>query len=113
MNKVVIPGFAESNAYNRFINKQDHVNESINFVDSESQLFLLTFEPGSIRPKHAHNELRITFIRSGSMKFVSLGKETIAGPGDMLITLPNVEHSLEVLGKESLNLAEFILPEKD
>lgn len=107
--KVIIPGFQESIASNRIISKKDALNESIEFCNNKSQLFLLFFKPGDIRPLHKHNESRVTFIRSGKARFVILGKETIATAGDMVVILPDVEHSLEVIGDESLILAEFLI----
>jgi len=112
MSKITLEGFQKRVADNRYIDKQARLNEDINFPECDAQLFLLTFNPGVERPLHKHEELRVTFVRSGSGRFRIDGEEQTATTGDVILTMPFKEHSLEVLGSEPLNLAEFIIPGK-
>lgn len=109
MQKKLISGFTESNVDNRFVSHIESIKEVIPFNNNELQLYFLSFSPGEIRPNHKHDEVRITFIRSGMGRFIIGGNEKLAVPGDIIITMPQMEHSLEVLGSEPLVLGEWVI----
>jgi len=110
MNRVVIPGFKQSLFANRFIGNQEKLNESIDLPECGGQVFLLSFNPGDQRPTHSHDEIRLTFVRSGRMKLTFEHSVQEMGPGDFFSSFPKVSHSLEVLGDQPLNLIEIIIP---
>ncbi len=110
MNKLVIPGFNQSAFANRFIGNQEKLNEGIDIPDCCDQIFLLTFNPGDKRPMHSHEEIRLTFVRSGRMMLTFEHSVQEMGQGDFFSSFPNMLHSLEVLGDQPLNLLEIIIP---
>lgn len=109
MAKLSIPGFTDSEVNDRFISHLEILKEAINFNNCDLQLFFLSFSPGEKRPLHKHDEIRVTFIRSGTGKFIIGENEKIAVQGDIIITMPQMEHSLEVLNNQPLNLAEWVI----
>ena len=110
MSKVVIPGFKQSIFANRVIGNQERLNEGIDLPECGGQIFLLSFNPGEIRPMHSHDEIRLTFVRSGRMKLTFEHSVQEMGPGDFFSSFPKVSHSIEVLGDQPLNLIEIIIP---
>ena len=57
---------------------------------------------------HSHEYEQIVYIVSGRVRFVVGDDEVEAGPGDMLVVPPNVEHYAETIGDEpALDLSIF------
>ncbi len=110
MKKLVIPGFPQIPFRNRFISGSEGLNEAIDLPDCGGQVFLLKFNPGDKRPNHTHDEIRLTFVRSGKMRLVVEDKPQEMVPGDFFASYPKVPHSLEVLGDQPLHLIEVVIP---
>jgi len=113
MAKVVLPGFREVEITNRLIGAQEDISEVMGLLGCDVQVFFLGFKPGEVRPMHAHDETRLTCVRSGRMCLSFEGKKVEAHAGDLVSLLPKVPHSLEVLGEEPLRLAEIVISPMD
>lgn len=110
MDRVTIPGVPKHSAETRFIQSNDNRQIDIEFNECSPQLVLLNFNPGEKRPLHKHAELRVTFIRSGMADFIVNGEHKSAKSGDLIMLMPDAEHSLEVIGSEPLIIAEMVIP---
>lgn len=108
MNRITIPGYKKEAAKTQFIDTLEDLSAYIEFNET-SQLFLLSFNPSEIRPMHTHDEVRVTFIRSGKARFIMDGIEKTVVAGDIITILPMVKHSFEVIGDEHLLLAELVV----
>ena len=69
----------------------------------------ITYPKGTFRENHTHPEIRITFIRSGIVLIKSQNNDVKLGKGDYIITMPDIIHSLEVLGDEPLSICELVI----
>ena len=103
--------FAKTELSNRLIASQESLNEFTAVGDS--LITVLVFGPGEKRGTHTHPEIRLTFIRSGKMRFTLDGTTLEVGTGDFISTLPDVPHSLEVISSEPLHLVELVIPPPD
>ena len=94
---------------NRIIVSTEALNE---FTDmgGNGLITVLEFPPRQVRKTHTHDELRLTFVRSGKMKFTSENETMKLKAGDFIITLPHTPHSLEVIGKKPLRIVELVIP---
>jgi quercetin dioxygenase-like cupin family protein len=60
-------------------------------------LTFFTFEPGSVVPKHEHENEQITVVTKGAMDFSLDGETRILRAGDGVCIPPNVPHEAVVL----------------
>ena len=83
------------------------------FTGDGATLAWTTLDPGHDPRPHSHDYEQIVYIVSGRVKF-TVGEESVeAGPGDMLVVPPNVEHYAETIGDEpALDLSIFT-PRRD
>ena len=113
MSKLVLPGFKEIEVTNQLINAKEDISEVMGLLHCDAQVFFLSFRPGDVRPTHTHDEVRLTFVRSGKMHFSFEGQVVWANAGDLVSLLPKVPHSLEVIGDEPLHLVEIVISPMD
>ena len=85
------------------------MSEFTNIGDCQVQLFFLGFPPGEVRPTHTHEELRLTFVRSGKMKLVVEDKISELKEGDYVSLMPQAPHSIEVISETPLLLLELVV----
>jgi quercetin dioxygenase-like cupin family protein len=67
---------------------------------------LLNFMPGTIVEKHSHEELCITFLQTGKLKFSFEANEVIISRGEIITILPHTSHSLEVISDTPVRIGE-------
>jgi len=83
------------------------------FTGDGATLAWTTLEPGHAPRPHSHPYEQIVYIVSGRVRFVVGDEEVEAGPGDMLVVPPDVEHFAETIGDEpALDLSVFT-PRRD
>ena len=102
-------GFAETDLANLLVTSQE---TGLAYTDLGACTILVTvleFGAGDIRKRHTHPEVRVTFVRSGKMVFVSDGHHMELETGDVVFTLPQVPHSLEVIGDGPLRIMEVVI----
>jgi mannose-6-phosphate isomerase-like protein (cupin superfamily) len=109
MSRLVLPGFKEVEVTNRLISAQEDISEVMDLLHCDIQVFFLGFKPGDVRPTHTHDEIRLTFVRSGRMRLSFGGQRVEANAGDLVSLLPKVPHSLEAIGDEPLHLVEIVI----
>jgi quercetin dioxygenase-like cupin family protein len=78
------------------------------FSGEHATLAFTTLDPGHTPHPHSHPHEQIVYILAGRVRFVVGGEETEAGPGDLLVVPPGVEHFAETIGSEpALDLSVF------
>jgi quercetin dioxygenase-like cupin family protein len=101
-------GFVKRNMTNRIIRPLHKTNEFIS-INEDILFTTISYPPDQSIDEHIHQELRITFVRSGRGILV-LGKRKIElAPGDLTLLLPNKPHSLEVTGDSDLIMSELVI----
>jgi quercetin dioxygenase-like cupin family protein len=60
--------------------------------------------PGAGPSLHAHPYAEICIVRSGEVAMTVDGREIIVGPGDILVTGPEISHSFVAIGEERLDM---------
>jgi len=101
-------GFTESDLKNRYISKESRDNE-FTVINKNILITYISYPPGENRQSHSHEEVRLTFVRSGKGFLKSEGRETQLNPGDISVLLPGVVHSLKVTGENELNICEIVI----
>jgi len=102
-------GFTEAELSNRLVTLQEDISEFTALGSCNALITILGFKPGEIRETHTHDEIRVTFVRSGKMKFTLDGKTVEVGAGDFISTLPHVPHGCEIISEEPLRIVELVL----
>jgi len=72
-----------------------------------------TFEPGSIVPKHEHENEQITVVTQGAMDFSLDGETRILRAGDGVCIPPNVPHEAVVLDEVTEAFDAWSPPRED
>jgi mannose-6-phosphate isomerase-like protein (cupin superfamily) len=113
MNKLIETlkslGFVETTLSTRLLTPGEDVNELTFLGHCKTLITVLGFKPGEVRDTHTHEEIRLTFVRSGKMKLVVEDQILEVGMGGVVSMLPHVPHRLEVVGKEPLRLVELVI----
>ena len=60
------------------------------------------YPPGTYFAPHSHSEDKIDAVLSGQFRITMAGQSVILGPGDSIHVPQGIEHSAEVVGKESV-----------
>lgn len=68
------------------------------FSGSRATIAVTTLAPGHAPRPHAHEHEQLVYIVSGRARFVVGDEEIEAGPGDLLLVPPHVEHFAETIG---------------
>lgn len=102
-------GFAETDLANHLVTSRETGFAYTDLGACNILVTVLEFGPGDVRETHTHPEVRVTFVRSGKMVFVSDGQAMELETGDVVFTLPQVPHSLEVIGDEPLRVMEVVI----
>ncbi|HWH93667.1 MAG TPA: cupin domain-containing protein [Baekduia sp.] len=83
------------------------------FTGAGATLAWTTLDPGHEPRPHSHDHEQIVYIVSGRVRF-TVGDESVeAGPGDMLVVPPNVEHYAETLGDEPVVDLSIFTPRRE
>ena len=78
------------------------------FSGEGATIAFTTLDPGHEPGPHSHPNEQIVYILAGRVRFVVGEEETVAGPGDMLVVPPGVEHWAQTIGDEpALDLSVF------
>jgi mannose-6-phosphate isomerase-like protein (cupin superfamily) len=109
MKKLTLSDFIHTEWSNRVFDAQEDAIEVFNFGDT-FQVYVFHYPPGEVMDTHTHEEARLTFVRSGSMKIILEDRTLILKAGDLISLLPRTPHRLEVFGNESLYLLELVAP---
>ena len=102
-------GFTETEVANHLVTSQERSSAYTDLGACDILATVLEFGPGDVREMHTHPEIRVTFVRSGKMVFVSDGQPMELETGDVVFTLPQVPHSCEVVGDEPLRIMEMVI----
>lgn len=70
-------------------------------------LSVVTFEPGSVVPEHAHPHEQMGLMISGRLEFTVGGLTRVLGPGDRWKIPGGVVHSVRALDGQALALDVF------
>lgn len=79
----------------------DHFSRKM-IVGENQMLCWLELKPGCLVPRHSHIHEQISHVLRGRLRFVVDGEEIEIGPGESLLIPPNVPHSAEVVGEETV-----------
>ena len=110
----LFPDFQDMPLTTRVIGAGEEGFEVTDLGNCFVRLYLFSFPPGKTVPMHDHDEIRLTIVRAGRVRFTWGDQTTELGAGDVVTLLPHIPHSLEVLGDQTLLLAELmIVPEED
>ena len=101
-------GFTESDLKNCYISKESRDNE-FTVINKNILVTYISYPPGENRKPHSHEEVRLTFVRSGKGLLKIEGREIQLNPGDISVLLPGVVHSLKVTGGKELNICEIVI----
>ncbi len=83
------------------------------FTGDGATLAWTTLDPGHTPRPHSHHYEQIVYIVSGRVRF-TVGEESVeAGPGDMLVVPPEVEHYAETIGDEPAVDLSIFTPRRD
>jgi len=83
------------------------------FSGDNATLAFTTLDPGHEPRPHSHPHEQIVYILSGRARFVVGDDEVVAGPGDMLVVPPGVEHWAETVGDEPVVDLSVFSPRRD
>ena len=109
MKEITLDDFKEISLANRIIAAQDSSIEIIPLGYCDIKAYIFHYPAGQVKETHSHEEIRLTFIRSGRVEFAVEGKMTEVSQGDFITCHPNVPHSLKVVGDEPLHLIELVI----
>ena len=109
MKKIVLPNFTELELLSRFVDREEDVSEFTTIESCSLQIFLLSYKPGLVKETHTHEEVRLTFIRTGKTMFTLDDKTIQVDAGDFITILPNVPHSFKVISEEPLRIVELVV----
>ena len=70
-------------------------------------LSVVTFEPGSVVPDHAHPHEQMGIMISGRLEFTIGGRTRVLGPGDQWSIPGGVRHSVRALDIPAVALDVF------
>ena len=70
-------------------------------------LSLVTFEPGSLVPDHAHPHEQMGIMLNGQLEFTIGGEVRILGPGDLWRIPGGVRHSVKAIAGPAVALDVF------
>jgi len=101
-------GFVKRDLTNRIIRCLDTSNEFI-YINQDILFTTISYPPHENRGEHTHKELRITCVRSGRGILTFNNRKIKLSPGDISLLLPNVPHSLEVIGDSNLIISELVI----
>ena len=102
MQKTDFPNFVDMPLTTHVITAGQDSFEVIDLGHCHVRLYLLSFPPGKTIPMHDHDEIRLTIVRSGRMRF-TWGDQTMElGAGDAVVLQPHIPHTRKVLGDETL-----------
>jgi quercetin dioxygenase-like cupin family protein len=102
-------GFSEARLSSRVIDNEEGVEEWTVLGNCSAMFVVLGGSLGKVIEPHTHDEVRLTFVRSGDVKMI-LGEETMAiGPGDFITIPPQVPHGFEALGEDPFRAVEFVI----
>ncbi len=65
-------------------------------------VFVYSYPAGTRFPPHSHNMDKMDGVLSGQFQLDMDGESVVLGPGDILEIPRGVEHSAEVVGKETV-----------
>ncbi len=71
-------------------------------VGEKEMLCWLRLKPGCLVPMHSHEHEQISHVIQGRLRFVVDEEAVEIGPGETLLIPPNVPHSAEVVGDETV-----------
>ncbi len=78
------------------------------FSGERATLAFTTLDPGHEPGPHSHPHEQIVHILAGRVRFVVGDEETIAGPGELIVVPPGVEHWAQTIGAvPALDLSVF------
>ena len=101
-------GFVKRKLANRIFSSLDKTNEFIS-INKDVLLTTIMYPPKTSIDEHVHQELRITFVRSGVGIMVLDKRKIELSPGDLTLLLPNMPHSLKVTGDAELTIGELVI----
>ncbi len=71
-------------------------------VGEKEMLCWIKLKPGCRVPTHSHENEQISHVIKGKLRFVIDDEPVEIGPGETLLIPPNVPHSAEVVGDETV-----------
>lgn len=106
-SQLKLSDFISSQISNTIIGICDRPASLIFSNENLTVIALLDFMPGTIIEKHSHEELCITFLQTGKLKFSFERCEVIISQGEIIIILPHASHSLEVISDTPARIGEI------
>jgi quercetin dioxygenase-like cupin family protein len=67
------------------------------------------YDPHVVEPVHSHENEQFSWVIEGRVKFLSVGEQIDAGPGDVVYFASNVPHGVQVLD-EPAEMVEIFSP---
>jgi len=107
ISQLKLSDFTSSQISNTIIGTCDRPASIIFSDEYLTAIALFDFMPGIIVGMHSHDELCITFLQTGKLKFSLNGNEVIINQGEIIVILPHTPHSLEVISDTPARIGEI------
>ena len=93
----------------------EHVNPLLDrqlVTGDRSMLARIVLRMGCVVPTHSHDNVQITYVLAGALKFSIDGREIIVGAGEVLVIPSQMPHSAVAL-EDTIDLDIFCPPRAD